>query len=425
MTEIIGSPAALSPVKVGMLTFLLSEAAFFGTLIMTYVYFLRQTTHGDPNPSQVFRLPMVLAASACLFSSSATIHLAEQALRRDSRQAFLGWWGLTIVLGVLFLVGTMFEWSDLIGKWGLTISRNLFGTTYFTLVGFHALHVTIGVIVDEHRVRPGVAPADHGAEHDRRGSRLLVLALCGWRLGGGFYSGVFGGTLSRIGNRSDDESPINAPGNEKHDEHHRQLLGHGMIRPVRRAVEMPRATAWPIVLALGITLLGAGLVTSLALSSSVRCCSSSAWAAGSANCCPGAATCTSHWSSRRCVPAGRRRPGTVDQLRPGMAGYRFQLPEKIHPISAGVKGGIVGGLVMPIPALAYGLLSGHGLWFPINLLAGMVVPGISGETAAAARAVLRGARSILAIFIHATFSVTFGLSSGSSRRPCRRSRAAP
>ena len=84
-------------------------------------------------------------------------------------------------------------------------------------------------------------------------------------------------------------------------------------------------------------------------------------------------------------PALRPRPvagteGMVEQLRPGVAGYRFQLPEKIHPISAGVKGGIVGGLVMPIPALAYGLLSGHGLWFPINLLAGMAVPGISGET---------------------------------------------
>ena len=86
-------------------------------------------------------------------------------------------------------------------------------------------------------------------------------------------------------------------------------------------------------------------------------------------------------------PSLRRReivgePGTVDQLKPGMAGYRFQLPESFHPISAGVKGGLVGGLVMPIPALAYGLLSGHGLWFPINLLAGIVVPGISGETEA-------------------------------------------
>jgi cytochrome c oxidase subunit III len=138
---------ALSPVKVGMITFLASEAAFFGTLIMAYVYFLRQTAHGDPNPSQVFRLPMVLGASACLFSSSATIYLAEKALRRNARQAFLGWWGFTILLGVFFLLGTMLEWNDLIRRWGLTISRNLFGTTYFTLVGFHALHVTVGLIV--------------------------------------------------------------------------------------------------------------------------------------------------------------------------------------------------------------------------------------------------------------------------------------
>jgi len=98
----------------------------------------------------------------------------------------------------------------------------------------------------------------------------------------------------------------------------------------------------------------------------------------------------------------------VDQLRPGMAGHRFRLPEKVHPISAGVRGGIVGGLVMPIPALAYGLLSGHGPWFPINLLAGMAVPGISGETVAQLEQFQFGSL-ILAIVIHATLSVTFGL----------------
>jgi cytochrome c oxidase subunit 3/cytochrome o ubiquinol oxidase subunit 3 len=142
-----GDVGALSPIKVGMLTFLLSEVAFFGTLIMTYVYFLHQTAHADPSPSQVFRLPIVLGATACLFSSSGTIHLAERALRRGLVPAFLRWWGLTIALGVSFLVGTGLEWAELIGKWGLTISRNMFGTTYFTLVGFHALHVTVGVIV--------------------------------------------------------------------------------------------------------------------------------------------------------------------------------------------------------------------------------------------------------------------------------------
>ena len=138
--------SVLPPAKVGMLAFLVSEAAFFGTLMMAYVFFLGQTSRGEPNPRQVFRLPIVLLASTCLLASSATVHQADRALRRDSRSAFLGWWGATIGLGVLFLAGTAWEWSELIGKWGLTISRNMFGTTYFTLVGFHALHVSIGLI---------------------------------------------------------------------------------------------------------------------------------------------------------------------------------------------------------------------------------------------------------------------------------------
>lgn len=136
-----------SRIKIGMAAFLASEVAFFGTLIMAYVYFLRLTTHGEPNPRQVFRLPLVLAASVCLFSSSATIYLAERALARNALRAFQVWLGMTISLGAIFLVGTALEWRELIGRWGLTVNRNLFGTTYFTLVGFHALHVTAGLIV--------------------------------------------------------------------------------------------------------------------------------------------------------------------------------------------------------------------------------------------------------------------------------------
>ncbi len=143
----VESTAALAPAKSGMIAFLVSEASFFGTLIMAYIYFLSQSKAGSPSPAQVFQLPLVLAASACLFSSSATIHLAEKALKRGESRTFCLWWGLTIVLGSLFLAGTMWEWSELIGKWGLMISSNLFGTTYFTLVGFHALHVSIGVMV--------------------------------------------------------------------------------------------------------------------------------------------------------------------------------------------------------------------------------------------------------------------------------------
>jgi cytochrome c oxidase subunit III len=136
-----------SHVKVGMLAFLLSEVAFFSTLITTYIVFLRQTKEGTPSPAEVFHLPLVLAGTACLLSSSVTIHLAEKAMRRGNRTAFLCWWGLTIALGATFLACTGKEWHELIYTYGLTISRNLFGSTYFTLVGFHALHVTVGLIL--------------------------------------------------------------------------------------------------------------------------------------------------------------------------------------------------------------------------------------------------------------------------------------
>ena len=132
------------PVKVGMVCFLISEAAFFSTLIMMYVVYLKQTVSGEPNPARVFRLPEVVLGTACLLSSSVTVHLATRSLRRGSPGGFRLWWGLTILLGALFLLGTAREWADLIGNWGLTLSRNLFGTTYFTLVGFHAAHVTAG-----------------------------------------------------------------------------------------------------------------------------------------------------------------------------------------------------------------------------------------------------------------------------------------
>jgi cytochrome c oxidase subunit 3/cytochrome o ubiquinol oxidase subunit 3 len=134
-------------VKVGMLTFLASEVAFFSTLIMTYVFFLRQAVGSSPSPAEVFKMPMVIAATVCLLSSSLTIHLAEGALRSGSRGLFIALWGLTIALGLCFLVGTVLEWTDLIVHWRLTISRNMFGTTYFTLVGFHAGHVTMGLII--------------------------------------------------------------------------------------------------------------------------------------------------------------------------------------------------------------------------------------------------------------------------------------
>src|SRR5262249_18391673 len=79
--------------------------------------------------------------------SSVTVHQADRALRLGARPAFLGWWSATIGLGVIFLLGTAFERRELIYERGLAISPNLVGTTDYTLVGFHAPHVTVGVII--------------------------------------------------------------------------------------------------------------------------------------------------------------------------------------------------------------------------------------------------------------------------------------
>jgi cytochrome c oxidase subunit 3/cytochrome o ubiquinol oxidase subunit 3 len=136
----------LSPAQWGMLAFLVSEVALFGTLIVTYISFLGKDRVG-PTPADALRLPLVLGTTACLLASSVTVHLAERALRRGQHAAFCGWWAATPALGVAFLAGTAFEWYALITEQGLTLSRNMFGTTYYPLVGLHACHVTVGVIV--------------------------------------------------------------------------------------------------------------------------------------------------------------------------------------------------------------------------------------------------------------------------------------
>ncbi|HEY2883464.1 MAG TPA: heme-copper oxidase subunit III [Pirellulales bacterium] len=138
-----------NPIKVGMLAFLLSEVAFFSTLITTYVVFLRESKDGHPNPAEVFNgdWPLVLTATGCLLASSVAIHFAERAFSSSNRAGFLGWWSLTIALGATFLACTAKEWYELITRYGLTVARNMFGSSYFTLVGFHAAHVTVGLIL--------------------------------------------------------------------------------------------------------------------------------------------------------------------------------------------------------------------------------------------------------------------------------------
>jgi cytochrome c oxidase subunit 3/cytochrome o ubiquinol oxidase subunit 3 len=161
----------LSPGQWGMLSFLVSEVAIFSTLIVTYLFYLGKDLVG-PTPAEALTLGLVLCTTACLLASSATIHQAERTLERAGQGAFLLWWAATIVLGVLFLLGTAHEWHGLIYDHGLTISRNLFGTTYYTLVGLHALHVTGGVTVM--LIVLGLALARQVTSANRAGVQLVA-----------------------------------------------------------------------------------------------------------------------------------------------------------------------------------------------------------------------------------------------------------
>jgi cytochrome c oxidase subunit III len=132
-----------SPGRAGMFGLIAAESAVFVIFVVAYAFYLGKSASG-PTPS-ILKPPLFL--SACLLSSSATLELALHSLKRGAQMAFSGWWLLTLLLGVTFLVGTGFEWRHLIVEEGLTISTNLFGTTYYALVGLHAAHVTIGLLL--------------------------------------------------------------------------------------------------------------------------------------------------------------------------------------------------------------------------------------------------------------------------------------
>jgi cytochrome c oxidase subunit 3 len=134
------------PAKTGMACFLTSEAVFFSTLIVAYVMYLGKSSTG-PTPREVLSLPLVIGTSLCLLSSSLTIMLAHRGLTRGQLGRFYGMLGATILLALLFLAGTAWEWWHLIVQEGLLPGTNLFGTTFYTLIGFHGLHVTLGIVV--------------------------------------------------------------------------------------------------------------------------------------------------------------------------------------------------------------------------------------------------------------------------------------
>jgi len=129
--------------KVAMLSLIIGESAIFTIFVVAYIYYIGKSLSG-PTP-QILEVPVI--NSIALLSSSFTIWLAERAIVRNRVKNFGLWWGLTILLGLFFLAGTAHEWYKLIHDDGLTISTNLFGTTFYSLVGLHATHVVVGLVM--------------------------------------------------------------------------------------------------------------------------------------------------------------------------------------------------------------------------------------------------------------------------------------
>ena len=143
-------PAATTPWTlprrgpVGIVFFIVAESAIFAVFVAAYLFYIGRSLTG-PTPREVLQFPVVM--TICLLSSSVTVHLAKRALGRGATDTFMRYWLATILLGAGFLYGTAREWHELIAVHHLTISTNLFGSTYYALVGLHASHVIAGMVM--------------------------------------------------------------------------------------------------------------------------------------------------------------------------------------------------------------------------------------------------------------------------------------
>ncbi|MGH9687535.1 MAG: cytochrome c oxidase subunit 3 [Candidatus Acidiferrales bacterium] len=133
----------LSRGRVGMWCLIVAESAIFLIFITAYIFYMGKSLDG-PTPTQILTVPVF--TTICLLSSSFTMHWATGALRRGNQTLFRLFWFITLALGAIFLIGTGREWHRFIYRENFTISTNLFGTTYYSLVGLHASHVAVGLI---------------------------------------------------------------------------------------------------------------------------------------------------------------------------------------------------------------------------------------------------------------------------------------
>jgi cytochrome c oxidase subunit III len=155
---------------VGMACLIMAESAIFIIFVVAYIFYIGKSLSG-PLPAQVLELPIL--GTVCLLSSSVTVHFAVGGLRKNKIRDCTLWLAGTVLLGAVFLMTTAREWYHLIHDFGLTIRTNLFGTTFYSLVGLHATHVVIGLIM----LTIALALLLSGRVKEKHAERLEVLSL--------------------------------------------------------------------------------------------------------------------------------------------------------------------------------------------------------------------------------------------------------
>jgi cytochrome c oxidase subunit 3/cytochrome o ubiquinol oxidase subunit 3 len=178
-------PAWVLPSRgiVGIACLIIAESAIFLIFVVAYIYYIGKSLSG-PLPAQVLELPIL--STVCLLSSSFTVHYAVSALRKNNTGGCtLGLAG-TVLLGALFLMSTAREWYHLIHDVGLTIRTNLFGTTFYSLVGLHATHVVVGLIM----LTVALVLSLSGRVSETHAERLDVLSIY-WHFVDGVWVVVF------------------------------------------------------------------------------------------------------------------------------------------------------------------------------------------------------------------------------------------
>jgi cytochrome c oxidase subunit III len=168
---------------VGMACLIIAETTIFTIFVVAYIFYLGKSISG-PSPHDVLELPVF--TTICLLSSSLTVHLAVAGLEKSKRSLCSLWLAGTVLLGAIFLAGTAREWYQLIYLRGLTIRTNLFGTTFYSLVGLHASHVIIGLCM----LSLALIFSLTGALTEKHSARLNVLSLY-WHFVDGVWVVVF------------------------------------------------------------------------------------------------------------------------------------------------------------------------------------------------------------------------------------------